>query len=491
MKHRKHFFFIFVSIFLLSSCIGPNFQSPKAPKTYTYTNQPLPNKTIASKSPGGESQAFLMGSDIPAQWWMLFQSPEINQLIEKGLNNNPTVHSAQAALAQSQQNYRATIGNVLIPAINLNSFVSRNQINIGNYGDPSIGDQLSIFNLYNAQVGVTYLVNFGMLRQVEASAAQVEYQVFNLEATYLMLMGNIVTSAITLASLERQIEATKKLVAYEKKQLDIIQAQFELGGASKIDVTNQKTEMEQTIATLPVLENQLAATRHSLAILIGELPSEAFIPNINLDAVYLPTELPVSLPSNLVKQRPDVRAAEAMLHQACAEIGIATANLLPQFNLTGNYGPYTTNLSNFFSSNSIVWNIEAQMTQPLFHGGALWADRQASIDYYNQAAAQYRETVLTAFKNVADALKAIEYDALALQANYEAEAAAKETLDLTEIQFKYGAVNYPALLISQYQYHQAMISRIQAQAMRYSDTAALFQALGGGWWNRCEEQSES
>jgi len=483
------------SCILLTSCIGPDFHTPIAPKTQSYTAFPLPEKTLSTPGPGGASQEFLFGKDISAQWWVLFESPEINELIERALKNNPNLQAAEATLRQAEQSYFAEVGNVLVPALNYTPYVSREKFSLGDIGiPPNLGitiPPVEYFNLYNSQVTVTYLMNFGMLREVESSDAQVEYQQFQLEATYLSLIGNIVTTAITQASLDAQIDATNQLIDFESRQLEIIEAQFQLGGASRINVLTQKTQLEQTRSLLPPLENNLVQTQNSLAILMGELPSEFKLPVIRLDDLHLPTELPVSLPSSLVRQRPDIRSAEAIMRQANAQVGIATANLLPQLNLNVNYGPESSNFQQLFeNSNNLVWTITGQLTQPIMHGGALWANRKAAIEGYNQAAAKYRETVLTAFKNVADALKALEYDAWALQATVESESAAKEALELTQLQFKVGAVNYLALLIAEYQYQQAIIARIKAQASRYVDTAALFQALGGGWWNRDYEQVE-
>ena len=270
----------------------------------------------------------------------------------------------------------------------------------------------------------------------------------------------------------------------QEKQLDVVECQFQLGGVSRSDVLAQRTQVAQTRATLPPLEKELSQTRHQLAVLAGILPSEAALPEFELDSLQLPQELPVSLPSSLVRQRPDIAASEALLHAASAQVGVATANLYPQITLTGSYGSEALKIGDLFGTGSSVWTLGLGLLQPVFHGGELTHKRRAAIAAYDQAAAQYRETVLLAFQNVADALRILDADATTLKAQAEAEIAARETLDLTQEQFRLGAVSYLSLLNAERQYQQARISLVQAQTARFADTAALFQALGGGWWNR-------
>ena len=291
------------------------------------------------------------------------------------------------------------------------------------------------------------------------------------------------TAAVREAQLRAQISATRDIIAAEEKQLDLTQRQYQLGAVARLGVLALKTELEQTRATLPPLERDLSRTRHQLAVLAGRLPSEAALPVFELDVFALPLELPITVPSELARQRPDIRASEALLHQASAQIGVATANLYPKITLTGDFGSSTNQFHNMFAGPS-VWSIGASLLQPLFHGGALEAQRRSAIAAYDAANAQYRETVLQAFQNVADALRALETDARTLSAQAEAEAAARQTLDLTTRQFQLGGASYVALLIAQRQYQQAKLALAQAQGARFADTAALFQALGGGWWNR-------
>jgi NodT family efflux transporter outer membrane factor (OMF) lipoprotein len=284
--------------------------------------------------------------------------------------------------------------------------------------------------------------------------------------------------------LRKQIDVTKAILVAEQRRLDVIQKQFELGAVSKTEVLAQETELAMTRAGMPPLEKQLDLNRHALSVLIGQFPGNGKLPEFSLESLHLPEELPVSLPSNLAHQRPDVRASEALLHQACAAVGVATANLYPQITLSAGYGFQAVSTDILFNGESVVWNVGAGLLQPIFRGGELTAKRRSAIAAYDQAAAQYRQTVLKAFQDVADVLRALEADARTLQAQAEAEAAAKSALALIEKQYELGAVSYPALLIAQRDYQKTRINLVAAKAQRYADTAALFQALGGGWWNR-------
>lgn len=472
----------FMALNLVGCAVGPNFKTPAAPTTPRYTETPMPEQTVSAKSPGGQAQRFNLGEEIPADWWALFHSPALDALIRQGMANSPNIASAQAALRQARQNLLAEIGSGLFPSVSSAMSLERQRF----AGDTIGVNESDIFNLYNASVNVSYTLDVfgGIRRQIEAEAALVDYQRYQLEAAYLTLAANIVTTAITEASLRDQIRATHELINSQERQLQILQGQFKLGGVALTDVLTQQTEVSQTIATLPPLEKNLAQTRHALAVLVGSFPGDIHIPEFNLNTLTLPAQLPVSLPSNLVRQRPDVRAQEALLHQASAQIGVATANMLPQFTLTADYGYANNALNTLFTTTNSFWSIMGQATQPIFQGGALIAQRRAAVAAYDQAAAEYRQTVLTAFKNVADALRAVQMDAKALRAQAVAEKSARQTLALSEEQYRLGGVSYLNILTAERQYQSTRIDRIQAQAARFADTAALFQALGGGWWNR-------
>jgi len=475
---------------LITSCmVGPNFHSPTEPQLAQYDNKPLPNKTVASHSlkQAGAAQHFVATNNFDYDWWELFHSSAINQLINIGMHNSPTLASSYATLRQAEETRNAEIGSTLFPTINATAGATRGQ----NTDAGSTFGTGKVLNLFNASVNASYTLDlFGAnRRQIEALSAQVDYQQFQLIAADLTLSSNIVTTVITIASLNAQIQTTHALIQEEEKLLQLTQEQFKLGGVSQISVLSQATQVNQTKATLPPLENSLAQNQHTLAVLIGAYPN-ATLPTIALTQLTLPKHLPVTLPSRLVRQRPDVRASEALLHAASAQVGVATANLFPQLTLNGTYGWEGTVASKLFHPANLVWDVGSSLTQPLFEGGALFAQRREAIDAYQAAFAQYKETVLNAFKQVADVLRALDNDALTLRADRAAELTARDNYRLVKQQYLLGGVSYLNLLTAEQAYQQTVIARIQAEATRYTDTVALFQALGGGWWNKqwCEQE---
>jgi NodT family efflux transporter outer membrane factor (OMF) lipoprotein len=341
------------------------------------------------------------------------------------------------------------------------------------------------FTTYSVGLNVSYQLDLfgGNRRALEGLAAAVDFQRFQVEGTYLTLVSNVVTTAIREASLRAQVDATREVLVLQEQQLKVVEVQFNAGAVARSAVLTQQTQVAQTRATLPPLEKSLAQTRHQLSVLTGRLPSELGIPEFQLDSLQLPQELPVSLPSSLVRQRPDIRASEALLHEASAQVGVATAAQYPQLNLSASYGSGANRGADLFTSATTLWSVTAGLTQPIFNGGALSAKKRAAVAAYDQSQAQYQATVLGAFQSVADALRAIEFDATALRTQAEAEALARQSLELSDSQYKLGAVSYLQLLDAQRTYQQTRISLVQAQAARFADTAALFQALGGGWWN--------
>jgi len=477
----------------LTACaVGPNFHAPAAPSTTVYTPTALPPETASSPGPGGISQRFAPGQDIPAQWWTLLHSAQLDELIRQALADNPTLDAAQATLRQARENLRAVVGSALFPSVDAEVSASRQKISGAEFGESST--TFPAFTLYNASVNVQYALDLfgGARRELEALSSQVDYERFQLEGAYLTITSNIVTAAVEEALQRAQIRATREIIADQEKQLEVVDRQFQLGAVARPDVLAQRAQLAQIQATLPALEKALAQTRHQLAVLAGKLPSDAAsLPEFNLEGLQLPQDLPVSLPSSLVRQRPDIRASEALLHAASAQIGVATAAMYPQITLSGSFGGESTTTGNLFSSGAEIWSLTGGLLQPLFHGGELSAKRRAAMAAYDQADAQYRATVLLAFQNVADVLRALEADAQTLKAQSNAEAAAAETFDVTQKQFQLGAVNYLSLLNAERQHQEARISLVAAQAARFADTAALFQALGGGWWNRTPQAGEA
>jgi NodT family efflux transporter outer membrane factor (OMF) lipoprotein len=473
----------------MSGCaVGPDYRPPPPPDVQAYTSAPLPTETSSAPVKGGESQRLVLGKEIPERWWNLFRSNSLDHVVRLALKDNPTIAAGQATLREAEENLRAQYGAGRFPQLDANLTGSREKFTGTAFGQT--GGTGITFNLYNASVQVSYLLDFfgGVTRELEALQSQVDYQRFQLEGTYLTLTANVVTTVIQEASLRATLQATKEILSEEEKQYNVVKTQFQLGAASRSDVLAQYTQLSQTRATLPPVEKQLSQTRHLLAVLLGRFPNDAgALPVLDFDSLELPRELPLSLPSTLARQRPDVRAAEALLHAASAQVGVATANLYPKITITGSYGSETTTLSDLFNPNTVIWNLGAGLLQPLFHGGELLAKRRAAAAAYEQALANYRETVLLAFRNVADVLRALETDARALKAEAEAADAARKSLDLTGEQYGLGAVSYLTLLNAQRQYQQTRINLIEAQAARFADTAALFQALGGGWWHPLSE----
>lgn len=467
-----------IAVLLAGCAVGPDFQKPAPPSVKGYTSEPRP----ASADTAAQGQKFVEGGDIPAQWWELFHSPALNQLVERALKANPNLQAAQATLRQAQENVYAAEGT-LYPSVNANGSVAREKTNGAQNGQSIPG---SVFTLYNASVSVSYGIDlFGIARRgLESVEAQQDFQRFQLEGAYLTLTSNVVTTAVQEASLRAQIATTREIIDAEAQQLDLLQKQFSVGGVSQSSVLAQQTALAQTRAGLPQLEKQLTQIRNQLAALAGDFPSENGAAPFELDMLQLPQQLPVSLPSRLVEQRPDIRAAESQLHVASAQVGVATADMFPQLTLSANAGSVANSAGSLFKTGSGIWSVGAGLVQPIFHGGTLLHQKRAAVAAYDAAAAQYRSVVLSAFQDVANVLDALQSDNRIFEAQTAAAQSAADSLDITRKQYQIGAASYLALLNAQQAYQQTRIALAQARASRYADTAALFQSLGGGWWNR-------
>ena len=475
-----------VIVLLASGCaVGPNFKSAPPPATDAYTGEVLPVQTETTGVAGGEAQRFQFGRDLPGQWWSLFGSATLDGLIQDAMASYPDIAAQQAAVRSARENVRAGQG-VFFPQIQGTGQAIREKVS-GATIAPGFPSYTTSIYLANVNVSYAFDIFGGERRTVEGLQAQALAQSFQLEAAYLTLTSNVASTAIQLASVREQMKATQEIIALESKQLAIISRQFELGSQTRADVLQQQSNLASVRATLPALQQQLAAAEHQLAVLTGHFPHDMASVELDLSELKLPQDLPVSLPSSLVAQRPDIRAQEMLTRQASAAIGVATANMLPQLTLTGAYGGESLTLGSLLTPGSNVWSLGAGVTQPLFEGGTLRAKRRAAIDAYDQASAQYRLIVLQAFQNVADTLTALDNDAQALKAEYDAVNAAKASLDLIQKQYDDGAVNYVSLLTAQQTYQQARIAYVRAVASRYTDTVTLFQALGGGWWNRNDQ----
>jgi NodT family efflux transporter outer membrane factor (OMF) lipoprotein len=465
--------------------VGPDFKKPAAPEVSDYTPAALSTTVTTANVSGGEAQRFARGSELAGDWWTLFHSRPLNDLIEQSLTNNPDLKAAQAALSVARENVLAQRG-AYYPSVSAGFSASR-QRQAGTIS-PTPSSNAFQYNLFTPQVTVAYVPDvFGLNRRtVESLQAQEQEVRFQMIATYTTLTANVVVTAVQLAAVQTQIDATHELIDINSNMVQILRYQFDKGYVSRLDVAAQESQLAQVAATLPPLLKQAAQLRDLLAVLAGRFPSQATHEKFALSSLQLPQELPVSLPSALVAQRPDVLQAEANMHAASARIGVAIANRLPNIQLTADAGSTALAMSQVFTSGTGFWGLGAAATAPLFEGGTLLHQERAAKAAYVQAAEQYRSTVLTAFQNVADTLAALEQDAEGLKAAAAATDAAKVTLDLSQRQLKSGYASSLALLSAEQTYREALINLVQAQANRYADTAALFQALGGGWWNRAD-----
>jgi NodT family efflux transporter outer membrane factor (OMF) lipoprotein len=473
--------------FAMAGCaVGPDFQRPASPDIASYTAGPSVSQTASADTPHGQAQQLLAGADVPAQWWTLFQSPALERAIRAALAASPTLTQAQTRLRQAEEALAATTGVTRWPSVDAQLNATRQQFDLKSLGITAIPSP-GPFTLYGATVRVSYLLDLfgGQRRELEALRAAVDYQRYELEAARLALAGNVATAAIREARLRAQLADTAALAGAQREQLAIVEGRLRAGGVAMLDVRRQRGELAQTEALVPGLTQQLAATRHQLAVYLGLPPASADdmarVPEFRLEDLHLPDTLPVSLPSTLARRRPDIRAAEALLHQASANIGVATANLYPQLTLSGSAGSQSLSARDLFSSVN-VWSLAAGLVQPVFHGGELLHRKREAEAAYEQSLGAYRQAVLQGLQNVADTLRALEADAGTLQARAEAARQARDTLAIVSAQYRLGGASQFAVLDAQRQYRQTAIDLTQATADRFADSAALLQALGGGWW---------
>jgi len=468
-----------IFLIMFSGCaVGPNFVRPAPPDTNRYTHELQSEATVTA---GGQAQHFESSNALIADWWKLFGSIQLNALVNKAIADNPTLQASEATLRQGQDSMRAGYG-VFFPQIQAEVGASRQRTVPQGQG---LQTGSRIFNLITLSSSISYALDVfgGARRSVESLRAQAEYQRYENVAAYLILTANVVNTSIARAAYVAEIRTTKQLIKLEKDQLRLTQAQVHAGTTPYSAVLNVQGLIAENQALLAPLRQQATQAKHLLATLEGQFPSVAVLPKIELNKLSLPTDIPVSLPSNLVNQRPDILAAEAQMHVASAKIGVATALMFPSFSLDGTFGTSGSNFGNLTAASGKFWSIGPTATIPIFQGTTLWFGRRAAIDAYQQSRANYRQTVLSAFAQVADSLKALEHDAEALQAQGQANHAAGEALRLLKANYHAGLVNYLDVLTADVQFHQTSIAYLQALAQRYQDTVSLFVALGGGWWN--------
>ena len=472
----------------ITACaVGPNYKPPTPPADPGYGAASSVNTTAAAEGPAGNAQRFVAGMDIPGEWWTLFKSPQLDLLIERALKGNPDVGAAQAALKQAHELYLAQKTS-FFPNVQGSFGGDRSEYPVGTLTAPA-NTSNSTYSLYTAQLTLTYMPDVfgGVRRAVEMAEAQEQSTRFQLEATYLTLTSNVAVTAITEASLRGQIKSTDRLLELQHHLTEVAQKERALGTASDLDVLAQQSAEALIAQTLPPLQKQLGQTRDALTALLGRLPAEEPSETFTLDRLTLPEDLPVSVPSKLIEQRPDVRQAEENLHAASAAVGVAIADMLPQFAIKADLGSSALTVGRLFSPYTGFWDAGASLTQTLFDAGALLHKKRAADAVLDQAGAQYRAAVILACQNVADTLRALAADADALRASVDAERAARRTWELAQRQRQLGTISPVAVVNAELALAQAELAVSQAQANRFSDTVGLFQSLGGGWWNRREE----
>ena len=458
---------VFVAV--LAGCtVGPDFRTPEPPATDRYVPGPAP-------------QINLVARDIPAEWWKVFESREIDALVQRALANSPTLDLARARITQAKELRTAREGATL-PRVDLTAGAERQRIDPATFGFPEAPNP-GPFNVFSLGLNASYDFDiFGRSRrELEALAAEIDYQSYELEGARLTLASNVVATAIRQAALASQIEIAESILAAQRQELGIAEKRLELGGVSLVSVRNQGVLVAQTESTLPPLRAQHAQASHYLAVLMGDPPAAAPVPTLTLSALRLPGELPLRLPSELVRQRPDIQASEALLHKASANVGVATADLYPKFTISGGFSSNQLNIGDVLGNGINVWNIGVNLLQPLFRGGELQARKRAAEAGYEQALAAYRQTVLLGLQNVADVLRALESDAQAVSTRSLQADRAEEAYRITLERFRMGAVSETVLIDADRQRLSARTEQLQARASQYADAAALFQALGGSW----------
>lgn len=463
---------------ILGCAAGPAFQRPAVPTATRYTVVPVSAETASATLPLGETQRVVEGLSIETQWWRAFGSPGLDGLIDEAMKASPTLAAVNAHLRQAQELLAAHAGSTQYPQVDAGLGAQRLQFSPSSQGLSSDTRQ---FSLYSATIGAHYTPDLGggNRRALEALAARVNYRRFDLNAARLTLFGNIATAAITRARLAAHLKATTRIARAQDEQVHLAHERVRIGQASPDEVSGLQVQAEQTRAELPALRKQLQQTEHLLAVLAGRAPGEAGVPAFTLADFTLPAELPLVVPSELVRHRPDIQAAEALLHAANADYGVAVAKLYPQVKLSANLGSQALTAAGLFGGGSAVWSLVAQLTQPLFSPG-LAAEKRASLAAFDAAAANYQSVVLDSLRKVADTLRAVEADAQTLAALAVADAAAQASLRLTERQYGLGAVSHVQLLIAQQQVQQIRINVVAAQAQRLLDSVALYTAMGSG-----------
>jgi NodT family efflux transporter outer membrane factor (OMF) lipoprotein len=469
---------------ILAGCAaGPNFQQPPEPSQTAYEAGAPPAATASAGGPDGAAQHFDRGAELRADWYTLFGSPALDALIAQGLANSPTLTAARARLAAAKEAVSAAAGGRR-PQVDADAGAHRRRATGTIFGITN-PEFTNTFNIYEPELSASYDVDaFGALaRRVESAQAEAEVQRYRLLGSRMTLVDNIVAGALAEAGARATLAATQAIVDAQRKSVALIEQKEQLGAALHSDVLSAQAQLADTEASLPLLHQRVAAARHRLALLTGQAPADYHAPALALQDFTLPTQLPLSVPAALVRQRPDVLAAASVMHAELARVGIAGARLLPDVRIDASYGRGGLNASDLLDPSAAIWRFGAELLAPVFHGGTLRAQKRAAQDRYDAAAADYRNTVLTALEQVADRLRALDSDAQALRSRRQSLEAAGQALTLVRGRYGAGAADFLDLYQAQAQQQRAVIAYTRARLQRYLDTAGLFRALGGGWWN--------
>ena len=473
----------------LGGCeVGPDFHRPALTVPGRYNEGARSARTAAADGVGGAAQTLAPGADLPGDWWTLFHSAPLSALVAEALRDNPNLEAARQSVREAEELELSQEGR-LFPSVT--GQVSRDRQELPfSYEEPGVpGTQAELFSEYDAQLNLGYTLDVwgGLRRAIEQQGAQVDFQRYELEAAVLSLTAGVVTSAIQAASLRGQIAVQRALIGFEQKQLDVVRQQFQLGGATGADVATQQAQVAQAGTVLVPLQTQLVQARDQIAAYLGQAPSAVQLPEITLDQLTLPDTLPVSLPASLLRQRPDILAAEATLHAQTALLGVDISQRLPQVTLSATVGSSAADIHQLFSPGNGLWSLVNQAVQPIFDAGQLLHKQRAQKAALLGAAAAWRNTVVTAFGNVADTLTQLQNDAVNLQYALAAERAAQRGLSLAGLQYRLGGASYLSVLTAEQTDQTAVITLIRAEAQRFADTALLYQSLGGGWWHRHDQ----
>ncbi len=474
----RYLLIVFCAILFTGCTVGPNFKRPDPPEVSGYTLTPLDANLVSSPTTLGEAQCIINGKTLMKNWWEALGNQELSRLIQDGLEHNPTLAAAEATLLQAQELYAAQAGSTLYPQLSGSLGAQRQRFNPGALGQAGEARE---FSLYNASVDIRYTFDLagGNRRALEALSAQSDYRQIELEGARQTLAANIVTTAVTQASLERQFDITNNILKLQEKQLELTRERIRLGNGEPADESALQTEVERTRAKLPLLRDQIQQNEHLLAVLVGDAPGQGHLPKFCLEDFRLPSTLPLLIPSELVRSRPDILAAEALLHAANAEYGVAIAKMYPQLNLSADLGSQALTTGALFGPGSAVWSLVGQLTQPLFNQG-LPAEKRAALAAFHAAAANYQSVVLEALRNVADVLRALENDSERLKALAAADLASQRSLESSQRRYRLGAASFYDLIVAQQQRLQTELDLTEGQAKRLVNTVAFYQAMGGG-----------